>query len=31
MLDGAVEYKTYQHTVNPFFNKWIVRFEYRPF
>jgi prepilin-type processing-associated H-X9-DG protein len=31
MLDGGVEYKTYQHTVNPFFNKWIVRFEYRPF
>lgn len=25
MLDGAVEFDTYENTVNPFFNKWIIR------
>lgn len=25
MLDGAVEFETYSYTVDPFFNKWIIR------
>jgi len=25
MLDGAVEFETYEYTVDPFFNKWIIR------
>ena len=25
MLDGGVEFDTYENTVNPFFNKWIIR------
>ena len=29
MLDGAVEFETYEYTVDPFFNKWIIRFGHR--
>lgn len=31
MLDGAVEFDTYENTVNPYFNKWITRFVYSYF
>ena len=26
MLDGAVEFDSYENTVNPNFNKWVIRF-----
>lgn len=26
MLDGAVEFDRYENTVNPNFNKWVIRF-----